>query len=481
MSFIRFSNDYLIESFTLVDNLFINEYLPYADEKQIKAYIYGLYLCYRDGGDNTIENFSNALDIEIDELINIFTHFEDNGLVQIISKQPFEVKYLSLKRAMQPAKKYKPEKYADFNKELQQLFPSRMLTPNEYNEYYKAMDDLKIQQDAMLMIVQYCISLKGAEVRYPYILTVARNWALDGILTADAVEVKLTEYEAQSENMRAVMRALGKRTQAGLEEKQYLSKWLGNWGFSIESIVYAAKNCKAKSFKGLDAALDEFYRMSVFTAREMEKYREHREKLKELAVKINRTIGVYYETLDHIIEVYIAPWVQKGFDEDALLTIAHYCFLRGVRTLEGVGGDVSRFFKMGLLTRESIDAYIAQQMENDAAIGEVLTEAGVLRRPTLSDRAYFKVWTVDWGFSHEVIKYAAGLAAARPYPIPYINQLLAGYKNKRVYSLDEIKKLGQSEPSDKPKEKAFATRAYTAQELSAAFPDIYNFDNLDDI
>ncbi|HPD02936.1 MAG TPA: hypothetical protein PK245_06235, partial [Clostridia bacterium] len=91
MSFIRFSNDYLIESFTLVDNLFINEYLPYADEKQIKAYIYGLYLCYRDGGDNTIENFSNALDIEIDELINIFTHFEDNGLVQIISKQPFEV------------------------------------------------------------------------------------------------------------------------------------------------------------------------------------------------------------------------------------------------------------------------------------------------------------------------------------------------------------------------------------------------------
>ena len=48
MSFARFSSDFLVETFTLVDNLFINEYLPFCDEKQIKVYLYGLYLCAKD-------------------------------------------------------------------------------------------------------------------------------------------------------------------------------------------------------------------------------------------------------------------------------------------------------------------------------------------------------------------------------------------------------------------------------------------------
>ena len=41
MSFCKFSSDYLMESFTLVDNLFMNEYLPYAEEGYIKVYLYG--------------------------------------------------------------------------------------------------------------------------------------------------------------------------------------------------------------------------------------------------------------------------------------------------------------------------------------------------------------------------------------------------------------------------------------------------------
>ena len=50
MSFCKFSSDYLMESFTLVDNLFMNEYLPYAEEGYIKVYLYGLYLCTNPSG-----------------------------------------------------------------------------------------------------------------------------------------------------------------------------------------------------------------------------------------------------------------------------------------------------------------------------------------------------------------------------------------------------------------------------------------------
>ena len=152
-----------------------------------------------------------------------------------------------------------------------------MLTPNEYNEYYMFLDESKLEQDAMLMIVQYCINLKGMGVRYPYILTVARNWVADGVRTASDVENKLSEYDQQSEQMQQVLVALGIKGGAELEEKQMLLKWTRSWGYELDAVLAAAKTLKgAKNFKKLDAKLDEFYRMSIFTAEEMYDDQAHR-------------------------------------------------------------------------------------------------------------------------------------------------------------------------------------------------------------
>lgn len=73
-----------------------------------------------------------------------------------------------------------------------------------------------------------------------------------------------------------------------------------------------------KTFKKLDQKLDEFYRLSIFTAEEMLDYQAHRERLKDLAIAINKNLGVYYESFEHEIEVYIVPWTAKGFEDEAL-------------------------------------------------------------------------------------------------------------------------------------------------------------------
>ena len=304
MSFAKFSSNYLMETFTLVDNLFINEYLPSCDEKQIKVYLYGLYLCANPAKDNSIDALCARLDMTEAEIFSVYSFFEDNGLIQIISREPLEIKYLSLKKSMQPPKKYKGDKWNDFNTHLQRLYPERMLTPNEYNEYYSFLDDSKMEQDAMLMIVQYCIDLKGMNVRYPYILTVARNWAHDGVRTASDVEDKLREYDTQTEQMRTVLSALGRKGNAELEEKQMLLKWSRSWGYELEAILAAIKTLKgSKNFKKLDAKLDEFYRTSIFTAEQITDYQSHMEHLREIALSVNKTLGVFYESLDHEIEV----------------------------------------------------------------------------------------------------------------------------------------------------------------------------------
>lgn len=468
-----------METFTLVDNLFINEHLPYCDEKQIKVYLYGLYLCNCPATDNSVDALCARLDMTENEILNAYSFFEDAGLVQILSRQPLEIKYLSLKKAMQPPKKYKSEKWNDFNLHLQHLFPERMLTPNEYNEYYMFLEDTKLEQDAMLMIVQYCIDLKGMNVRYPYILTVARNWVADGVRTASDVEDKLNEYENQSEQMRALLSALGRKGGADLEEKQMLLKWTRSWGYEFDAILTAIKTLKGtKNFKKLDSKLDEFYRMSIFTAEEMKDYQAHRERLKELAIAVNKNLGVFYESFDHEIEIYIAPWTAKGFEDEALKKIAHHCFITHVRTLDAMNNVVNKFYAQGLLTAASIDEYLRAQIEQDGKIKRIIEQTGRSRSVTPSDREFYRIWTTLWGFDDEIIMYAAQQAVGKTYPTPYINQLLSSYKSKGVSTVDQAKRLPEF-TADAPNKANFEEREYSQEELHSIVTSIDSLSDAD--
>lgn len=482
MAFCKFSSDYLMESFTLVDNLFLNEYLPYAEEGYSKVYLYGLYLCASPSGkDNSLESFAKVLDMEEDKIVNIFGYWQDEGLLEIISVNPLEIRYLSIKGAKQPPKKYASGKYADFNIMAQQLFTTRQLVPNEYLQYYEIMESAKIQPDAMLMIIQYCINYKGTTVRYPYINAVARNWAREGVRTVEDVEQKLNEFAALDEDMRAVMRALGRRGQTDLEEKQLLIKWTKNWGFDIPAIVCAAKQCKNKGgFKKLDGVLDEYYRMNIYTEAEMREYVKERENMRELTVKINKTIGVYYESLDYIIETYIAPWLNKGFDSDALLDVAKYCFVSNVRSLAGMNTMVLKFYKLGFITSQSIKEYIDRQIQNDEIIKNVLQTVGTTRNVSQADREYYKVWCTEWSMSDDLILYAAELASTSRFPLQFMNKQLAKWRDAKISTLADAKKTKLSVSNPLPSSADnFTEREYTKEQLNSIFDNLQNLEDID--
>ena len=75
---------------------------------------------------------------------------------------------------------------------------------------------------------------------------------------------------------------------------------------------------------------------------EMTDFAKHMDELKDLTIAINKNLGVFYESFDHEIEVYISPWVAKGFEDDALKKIAHHCFISNVRTLDGMNNVVNK-------------------------------------------------------------------------------------------------------------------------------------------
>ncbi len=481
MPFCKFTNESFIDNFTFLDNLFISEYLPYADDNAIKVYVYGLYLCSNPNArDNSIDSMSTVLNLSVDEVVNAYDYWSEQGLVSITSKTPLEVKYLPVKTSIAPPKKYKPEKYSEFNTCVQQLFPSRMITPNEYNEYYNVIESYHLKPEAMLMIIQYCVNLKGGDIRFPYIIAVAKDWANSGIKTCTDVEEKLKEYESTSDNIKAILSALGKKIIGDLEDREYYIKWTKSWGFEFNSILFAAKQCNKKGgMKKLDKLLDNYFRLNLYTPKEMKDYKSHRESLYAIARDVNKTIGVYYESLDYIVESYINPWVQKGFDEHAIITIAQYCFRRNIRTLEGVSHAINKFYKLGLVSTESINRYLDHLLENDEFISKILKEAGCARSVISSDRDYYNTWSDGWGFSDEIILHAASLATSKSLPLPYINQILSRWREEGIKTVEQAKKSSTTlSPSTKTATKDFITRTYSDEQLAVLFTDD-EFDNTD--
>ena len=92
MAFCKYSIDMLANNTTAVDNIFINNYLPYAEPQNVKVYLYGLYKCQDSNStDNTLSSFASELNMKEEDVEAAFTYWQEQGLVQIINVIPFEV------------------------------------------------------------------------------------------------------------------------------------------------------------------------------------------------------------------------------------------------------------------------------------------------------------------------------------------------------------------------------------------------------
>ena len=178
MAFCKYSIDMLANNTTSVDNIFINNYLPYAKAEDVKVYLYGLYKCQDSNAkDNTLENFANEINMTQEDVEKSFTYWQEQGLVQLIQVIPFEVRFLPLSDVINNTKKYNVKKYESFNAQAQEILAGRMITPNEYREYYDIIERLHMEKEALLMIIAYCVNIKGDNVGYAYITTIAKDWA----------------------------------------------------------------------------------------------------------------------------------------------------------------------------------------------------------------------------------------------------------------------------------------------------------------
>ena len=137
---------------------------------------------------------------------------------------------------------------------------------------------------------------------------------------------------------------------------------------------------------------------------------------------------------------------------------------------------VLKFYKLGIVSTDAINQYIAGVVLTDNAIKEILNTLGLVRKVNSSDRDFYKTWSEDWNFDESIISLVAEKAKNASSPIRYMNKLLLELHSKNIYDYDKAKQeLNNTQIETKENKKDFTEREYTKEELNALF------DSLDDI
>lgn len=482
MAFCKFNSHSLFNNSTEIDNIFINDFLPFAPDNAVKVYLYGLYLSGAgDVPDNSLARFAKVLKLSENDVLDCFHYWESQGVVKVIEIDPVQIVYLPLKDIVTNVKKFKDDKYEDFNFKVQEIFENvRMINPREYSEYYYLIEELHIEPEALLMIIKYCVNLKGSKTYLNYILAVAKAWANEGILTAQKVEEKLKEYDTISDQMKQLLSAMSIRRLATVDERQVFLKWTKEWKFDPELINKIAKKhkklAKSISFEKLNSILERFKDNNLTTEKEVEDFENSQEKMYQLAKKVVKTLGSFYEDLDMIVQDYIYQWKNMGYQDETIEKIALYCFATSIRSIQLMDRNIKNLYKNGIVTKEAFDDYLYEISRENEFIYNVLSILTLNREITPSDRKFYRTWARDWQFSNDMICYAAEIASTKSYPIQYMNNVLAKWHENNITTLEDAQKFALNIPTDKEtkkqRKKFKNERTYTNEEIAGLFTSL---------
>lgn len=479
MALCSYSSKLVMDGYTIIDNTFLNEFLPQSTGDDVRVYLYGLNLCSNpNDGDNNLDTMGKILSMTEDAILKSFIYWQEMGLVQIVSMKPLEIRFLPVKARGGSSKIRNKEKYSDFNEQMQSIISGRMITPTEFNEYYSLIESYHFEAEALIMIANYCTKKKGTSIGYPYILAVARDYANRGLKSLEAIEKTFMEYDLNSEEIKNILKALGIKREADIEERDLYLKWTHNFGFTNGTIVDVAKTLKKKGgFAKLDTLLTKYYEQKLMSIEEISAFSKKEEEMYDLARAVTRNLGLHYQNLDSAVDVYIADWFSKGYEAETLILISMYCFKQSIRTLEGMNTVVHKFYKLGLISAMSLEQYMSSIIKADEQIKQLLDNVGLVRGVSSFDRDFYKTWINNWGFSEEQILMVSNACKGKLNPITYLNKVLATLNEKNIKTNAEIEKYLKTvaQGSTAETKTDFSTRNYSSEEMNALF------DSLDDV
>ncbi len=467
MSFCAFSKDFTANMYTSVENQFITKYLPQADGDAVRAYLYGLYLCEcRQEFDAAAA--AKLLRIPYRRFAEIFDFWEECDLVQILSREPLFVEYLPVNTAVGKPKTVKPEKYAEFNRELYKLLQKagKEFRPFEMQKILEFLEKEPMEQQAFLLVVEYCVKKDGEKLSFSHVINKAQKLCRDSKYTYEQVEADLADFNVHEKELSRIFTLLGIYRKPQENDYDFLEKWYAR-GMETGAVFAAAEFLKKGTLPTLDALIGELSEHDATDEERAREYLARREMLAAIVFKVARKLGIKVQNPRPYADEYAEKWADRGYGEEELTLLAGLGMKLGYGFPE-LDALLETLYQGGIVDGESVKEYCAAQDSLLKLLQRVQSVCGVVKK-TQATLAMIETWRRQWNFSDEMIMEAARRSANASAPLPYMNKLLSEWKRAGAMAVSEIPERAEAA---KP-EREFKSEAAIAADMRSARERFY--------
>ena len=301
-------------------------------------------------------------------------------------------------------------KYKDFNQNLQKIFDTRLLSPQEYLRIYDWIEVLELPMEVVLMMVQFYVSRMGKKVRINYLDKVASTWAKEGINSLQKAEEYIQANDSCFKDTVAVLKYLGIHRSPSQAELDLYKKWT-SWGFNLDSILLACRETtkvQSPTFAYLDKILANMHSKDLSSTHEVKQHLDRQDDSFTLIKEVYYELGYKNNAPTPAHLSMYQNWINEyGVDHDLVILACKQCVRKKTTTFDNLDDLLKQWASKGFRNVTEVKDYLSKKKTLNNEIKAVLQRAGDSRTVTASDRKLYRQWTEKWNMSFEVILLAA--------------------------------------------------------------------------
>lgn len=187
-------------------------------------------------------------------------------------------------------------------------------------------------------------------------------------------------------------------------------------------------------------------RVSVLANTKQSEENQYRSKAIE-AINVSFFQGVMSTSWYNDIDL----WFKKyGFDEQVMIALFRYCFERSALHRNYIQVVADAWFKNNIKTFSDLDLYYQKEEQFNLLKKSISKKLGLNRTLTQYEDAYIEKWTVDFGYSLDIIELALKRTTSKSsFSFDYIDKILSDWNERHLKTINDVQKF-LDEQKNKP-------------------------------
>ena len=308
----------LLFSNTTIPDVFFTEYFSQAPGDAIKVFLYLVFLT-KHGKDIKLNDLSKKLNLSLAIIEASFSFWEEAG---VLTKTPSgfilnNMQEIELHKLYKPNLTLSPETVENNEKNRYRIKAIEsinnrcfqgIMSPAWYGDIDLWFKKFEFDEQVMIALFDYCLGRSALHKNY--VQAVAEAWSKENIKTYTDLENHFQRYEKLDKIAKAISKKLGRYNPFNQYEKEFIEKWVMEFGYNMDIISIALKKTTSKanpSFEYIDKLISDWNERNLRAVSDVEAFlstmKTKDKKVKELQKK---TFNSYdqrkYEDLDKLVD-----------------------------------------------------------------------------------------------------------------------------------------------------------------------------------